>query len=95
MFNNTICTETGEYITHKIDRIIADCEKHNIDLVANQEHRLKTTEIFGYSQHKQHNNWTLAPSDSSTISHGVAILYNKNISELITSITVKSEHIKQ
>lgn len=76
--NNTVCNETGEPITNKIDRIIAECEKQGIDCIALQEHRLTTSDSVGYSQHNQGSTWTLAYSNSSFLCHGVALLYNSS-----------------
>ena len=87
--SNTICTETGEEITNKLQRLIAGCEEQNIDIMAIQEHRLKIADSVGYSHF---NNWTLAHT-SSLNTHGVAVLYNKRIEKRIVSITAKSERI--
>ena len=64
--NDTICTETGELITHKLDRIIADCERYDIDLIALQEHRLHTNDQIEFSYYHQHDKWTLAHTNSTS-----------------------------
>lgn len=58
--NDTICRKTGELIMHKVDRIITGCEKYHIDLVAVQEHRLRTSNTVGY---KKYSSWTMIYTD--------------------------------
>ena len=91
--NDTICIETGELITHKLDRIIADCERYDIDLIALQEHRLHTNDQIEFSYYHQHDKWTLAHTNSTSKCHGVALLYSNKIAQLNPTVTYKSERI--
>jgi hypothetical protein len=66
---------SSQTISHKLLQITNGCEKHKIDVVSIQEHRLKTTnsENINYITLDE---WTLAHTNSSHTSHGVALLYN-------------------
>ena len=89
---DTITNNT--YTTHKLHQIIVGCEKHNIDIVAIQEHRLKITngENINYLQTNL-NGWTLAHTNSTHDSHGVAILYSRRLASHLASVEFKSKRI--
>ncbi|XDV31518.1 hypothetical protein PO909_002509 [Leuciscus waleckii] len=51
--NDTYNKETDVWITHKVERMIAHCERRNIDIVAIQEHCLKTSDT-PYAKGRDH-----------------------------------------
>ena len=77
-------------VSHKIQQIITGCETNNISIVAIQEHRLKTTSDINF---EKYGSWTLAHTNSSHECHGVALLYDKEIGSLVTSVTRKSNRL--
>ena len=86
--NTTITPEAK--VSHKIEQIIAGCEINKISVVAIQEHRLKTTSGINF---EKHDTWTLAHTNSTHKFHGVALLYNKEIYSLVSSVTTKSDRL--
>lgn len=79
-------------IGHKLQQIAIGCDKYHIDIVALQEHRLNTSD--GDDIDYQHfDGWTLAHTSSSPTSHGVAILYNKRVAKVLSSVEHKSDRI--
>jgi len=87
-------TKTGTIISHKLQQLVAGCEKYHIDIVSLQEHRLHTTNGENFNiLNKDLNGWTLAHSNSCNTSHGVAILYSNNISQVVDHIECKSDRI--
>lgn len=85
-------SETNHNIGYKLNQIIAGCNRYAIDIVAIQEHRLKTSdgEEIGY---QSHDGWTLAHTSSSHICHGVALLYNERIEKVVLSVERRSDRI--
>ena len=87
-------TETGPTISHKLQQLVVGCEKYDLDIVSLQEHRLHTEngEDLNFISNNL-NGWTLAHTDSSQHSHGVALLYSKRIAQLLTNVEYKSDRI--
>jgi exonuclease III len=84
-------TTSKAHITNKLQRIVDGCEKYHIDIVCIQEHRLKTNENINYIT--TDSGWILAHTNSNHQSHGVAILYSKRISNIISGVVFKSNRI--
>jgi exonuclease III len=86
--------ETSANISHKLQQLIVGCNKYQLDIVSIQEHRLHTSNgdnLEYISQGLQ--DWTLAHTDCTTQSHGVALLYSKRISQVLINIEYKSDRI--
>ncbi len=80
----------GRRVAYKLPQIIAGCNTHGIDIMCIQEHRQHTTTELG----EQHiDGWTLTHTNSSHTSHGVAVLYSKQIEPFVTSVVYKSGRI--
>lgn len=83
--------EGGRDICHKLQQLIAGCEKHSIDFLAIQEHRLKSTDPVSFQHHDR--GWMLAHTNSSSECHGVAALYSARVAKLVYSVQHKSDRI--
>lgn len=86
--NNSTTPEVT--VTHKLERKIVGCEENNISILAIQEHRLKTDKDLNY---EKHGDWTLIHTNSSHDCHGVAILLSKQIAQIVSTATRKSNRI--
>ena len=80
----------GVKVSNKTDRIIAACEKYHIDIVAIQDHRLKTkdsyaTQLLG--------DCTMIHTNSPHKCLGIAILYNKRFAPHVKNTFKKSDRI--
>lgn len=74
-------------ISNKLQQIVVGCEKYLMDIVSIQEHRLKTTNGTDIEfVTKDLNGWTLAHTNSSKTSHGVAILFSAKIAKLLINV---------
>jgi exonuclease III len=79
-------------IGHKLQQIVAGCEKHHIDIISLQEHRL-TIDDGEEINFIDLNGWTLAHTNSCHRSHGVAILFSKRIAQVLINVECKSDRI--
>jgi exonuclease III len=82
--------ESGPVIRHKLEQIIAGCEKNNIDILAMQEHRRISSNPI---ESVMIGDWTFAHTNSSQEWHGVAILYSMPIKNLVLTVEYKSDRI--
>ena len=88
---NDTTSESSHNIGHKLQQIAVGCDKHQIDIVALQEHRLTTIE--GDYDTQTLGGWTLAHTSSSHKCHGTAILFNERIDKFLINIERKSDRI--
>lgn len=77
-------------VKHKIQQLINGCERHQIDILTIQEHRLKTETPIKI---EKYDDWTLVHTNSTHDSHGVAILYNKQIKQQVIAPERVSDRI--
>ena len=89
---NDTTSASSQSIGHKLQQIAAGCDKYLIDIVAIQEHRLKITDGEDIN-FKHFDSWTLAHTNSSHTSHGVAVLFNKRIAQVLVNVERKSDRI--
>ena len=81
-------------IGQKLQQIAVGCEKHNIDVVSIQEHRLTITDGNDINQVDMGlDGWRLAHTSSSHASHGVALLFRKRVAQVLLNVERKSDHI--